>query len=54
MTIIMAVFNILASYSHKFSFHYFDYYFNDKTDLRVRYQLNIGELKILQGFLTLT
>ncbi len=27
--------------------------FNDETDLRVRYQLNIDELKILQGFLTL-
>ncbi len=26
--------------------------FSNGTDLRVRYQLNIGELKILQGFLT--
>jgi hypothetical protein len=50
---IMMIFNISASYSHKFSFHYFGYYFMTETDLRVRYRLNIRELKILRGFLTL-
>ncbi len=34
--IIIMIFNISISYFHKFSFHYFEDFFNYKTDLRVR------------------
>jgi hypothetical protein len=33
---IMMIFNMITSYFHKISFHYFEDYFNAKTDLRVR------------------
>jgi hypothetical protein len=35
--IIMMIFNISTSYSHKFSFHYFWRLFEDESDHRVRY-----------------
>jgi hypothetical protein len=31
--IIMMIFNMSTSYFHKFSFHYFEDYFDDETDL---------------------
>jgi hypothetical protein len=39
--IIMMIFNMSTSYSHKFSFPYFEGLFDDKTNLRVRYLLHI-------------
>jgi hypothetical protein len=37
MLIMMNFFNMSTSYFHKNSFHYFEDYLNDETDLRVRY-----------------
>ncbi len=34
--IIIMIFNMSNSYFHKKSFHYFEDYLNDATDLRVR------------------
>jgi hypothetical protein len=57
--------NVVVAYDNYDGFQHFNFIFsqnfisifwllfNDETDLRVRYQLNIDELKILQGFLTL-